>query len=483
MTVIRSILWGAGVLVSLSACQATPPVTTLQITLPSFEQDAPVYTATATVSPTFTLTPSATSTLTATPTLTHTPTITATATASATPTPSPLPTVALHTLTPVSPLGLPPAATIENAPLPAPSGWSCGNVPCEADLAGHKRRIGVPSGFEVQHVGRFNAQVQQITYGRDGLLYATALTDGISQGAILTLNPQDGAVSVYSEGMLNPVGLAFQPDTDVLYVSARASRTQGGMLYRIPEGGGTPQTVLDTLPCCWREVDNQVNGMVFGMDGYLYVGVSSLSDHGEADNPTDAQPFQEPHQLEATILQINPHTQAIGIYAKGIRHPFDLDFDSRGRFYATDSGTVEGIGDRLLRLEVGAHYRFPYYGLLGCSNCPSPRADLTYSDSVWSFPAYTLPRGIAVYKGVTFPQNLFNNVFVALWNDNGNGQRVVRLDPATLPTDEVALASYQPQPFVTGLLRPMDVIVSPSGTLVVADSIYGDIWEVRYRAP
>ena len=70
MTVIRSILWGACVLVSLSACQATPPVTTLQITLPSFEQDAPVYTATATVSPTFTLTPSATSTLTATPTLT-----------------------------------------------------------------------------------------------------------------------------------------------------------------------------------------------------------------------------------------------------------------------------------------------------------------------------------------------------------------------------------------------------------------------------
>jgi hypothetical protein len=46
--------------------------------------------------------------------------------------------------------------------------------------------------------------VQQITYGRDGLLYATALTDGISQGAILTLNPQDGAVNVYSEGMLNP---------------------------------------------------------------------------------------------------------------------------------------------------------------------------------------------------------------------------------------------------------------------------------------
>ncbi|MGV2435777.1 MAG UNVERIFIED_CONTAM: hypothetical protein LVT10_13640 [Anaerolineae bacterium] len=93
-------MWGACVLVSLSACQATPPVTTLQITLPSFEQDAPVYTATATVSPTFTLTPSATSTLTATPTLTHTPTVTATATASATPTPSPLPTVALHTLHP-----------------------------------------------------------------------------------------------------------------------------------------------------------------------------------------------------------------------------------------------------------------------------------------------------------------------------------------------------------------------------------------------
>ena len=469
-----------GLAITLSACQTTPPVTALQITVPNMQQEAPVYTATVTISPTFTLSPTVTSTPTHTPTATYTPSVTATSTATATATASPLPTVALHTLTPISPFGLPPAVTVEDAPFPASSGWSCGNVPCEDDLAGHTRRISVPNGFSVTHLGRFNAQVQQIAYGRDGLLYATAITDGIAQGAILTLDPQDGTVSVYSEGMVDTLGLAFQPDTDVLYVSARASRTQGGIIYRIPAGGGTPQTVLDTLPCCWREVDNQVNGMTFGMDGYLYLGVSALSDHGEARQPTAAQPYQEPQQLEATILRIQPHTGEIGIYAKGIRHPFDLDFDSRGRFYATDSGTLEGIGDRLLRLDVGAHYRFPYYGLLGCSNCPPPRADLPYSDGILAFPAYTFPRGIAVYKGTQFPQNMFNTVFVALWNDNGMGQRVVRIDPASLPSDAVGLAEYQPQPFVNGLLRPIDVIVSPSGALVVADAIYGDIWEVRY---
>jgi hypothetical protein len=33
---------------------------------------------------------------------------------------------------------------------------------------------------------------------------------------------------------------------------------------------------------------------------------------------------------------------------------------------------------------------------------------------------------------------------------------------------------------VTGLVRPIDVIQDADGALVVADSIYGHIWRIRY---
>ena len=61
-------------------------------------------------------------------------------------------------------------------------------------------------------------------------------------------------------------------------------------------------------------------------------------------------------------------------------------------------------------------------------------------------------------------------MFVALWLNAAEGQRILRLDPlqGTVET------------FVSGLMRPSDVVVAPDGTLVFADSVYGDIWRVHY---
>jgi glucose/arabinose dehydrogenase len=68
-------------------------------------------------------------------------------------------------------------------------------------------------------------------------------------------------------------------------------------------------------------------------------------------------------------------------------------------------------------------------------------------------------------------------LFVTLWNGRGGAQRVVNIDPRD---PYVSLAGYVPTPFVTGLIRPVDVVVAPDGTLVVADFIYGHVWRVRY---
>ena len=62
--------------------------------------------------------------------------------------------------------------------------------------------------------------------GRDGRLYATVLENGTRSGAVYAMDA-DGTATRYSGDFVSPLGLAFQPGTDVLYVSARMTLEQG----------------------------------------------------------------------------------------------------------------------------------------------------------------------------------------------------------------------------------------------------------------
>jgi hypothetical protein len=450
----------------LAACSPaeTEPPQVFAATSVSLNQNAPVYTSTPSLTPTQTSTPSQTPTH--TPTLTLTPTETLTPTLTFTPRPTP----------PVS-NGAPDDGTPEAATFTTPEGWSCEEFPCEDDIEGFLERIQVPEGYYVDHVGRFPGQPLQITYGEDERLYATVLENGTLRGGVYVME-SDGTASRYSTDTFNsPVGLAFQPGTDVLYVSARVTPEAGGVIWRVLPDGHS-ELVIDSLPCCFG-ITNQPNGMTFGPDGYLYLGVGSLTDHAEPPNP-ERQRFAEIQPYEASVLRINPHTGEIENYAQGIRNPYDIAFDSDGQFYATDNGLLEGVGDRVLQIDEGQHYGFPYWRERGCFDCPLTDFSLDIQPDFVRLRDYTLPRGITIYTGNQFPLSVFDDVFVAFWNGTEHGQRIARIDPDTVPTNPEDLAAYTPQPFMTGLIRPTDVVVAPDGTLVVADFIYGHVWRVRY---
>ena len=70
---------------------------------------------------------------------------------------------------------------------------------------------------------------------------------------------------------------------------------------------------------------------------------------------------------------------------------------------------------------------------------------------------------------------MYDTLFIVLWNGTENGQRVLWLDPR-----RVGQEGYVPGVFMTGLIRPTDVIVDTDGSLLVADYIYGHVWRVRY---
>ncbi|MGJ3239910.1 MAG: PQQ-dependent sugar dehydrogenase [Anaerolineae bacterium] len=465
----------------LSACGGNAsPVAVVTIPATQIGAGAPVYTATPTLTPSHTPTasptPTATETPTITPTASHTPTSTATPTDTPTQTPSPSPTTGLLTPTPIILDSAPSATSIAPASFSATQGWSCGDFPCEDDIAGFLQRIQVPAGFELAHVGRFGGQVVQLLVVDDGRLFATVLEDGTRSGAVYIMYP-DARVERYSETIISPAGLAFQPGTDVLYVSGRTTPDEGGALYRVDVDGRTTR-IVDDLPCCYQMVWNQPNGMIFGADGWLYLGIGALTDRAESSRP-GSQPFAEIVPNEAGILRINPHTGMVEPYVQGLHNPVDLTVTSRGQLFATDMGLVTGEGDRIVEIRDSAHYGWPYYRTRGCAECPPRPPSLEITPDLLTLANYSIPQGITAYTGNQFPSNMQDTLFIALWNGVEWGQQVIWLDPndPRLGSDD-----YQPQPFVTGLIRPSDVVVASDGSLLVADFIYGHVWRVSYGA-
>ncbi|MEM9955677.1 MAG: PQQ-dependent sugar dehydrogenase [Chloroflexota bacterium] len=467
----------------ISACGTEPAQVVVTIPSTQIGAGAPIYTATASftpsVTPTVTLSPTVTSTATATPTFTASPTASFTPTATDTPTSTPTatasPTATTELLPPtqVNLDGAPSAVTIPVANRTANTGWSCGDFPCADDIDGFLERISVPDGFNVTYVGRFDGQVQQIAIGLDGRLYATVLENGTHLGAVYVMQA-GGTSERYSETIISPNGLVFQPSTNVLYVSGRTTLENGGALYRVD--ANSTQVVIDGLPCCFQLIGNQPNGLAFGEDGLLYMGIGAVTDRAESPNPA-RQPFAVVSDFEASILQINPHTGEFNSYASGLRNPFDIAFDSNWQLYATDIGLVTGEGDRILEVNQDVHYGFPYYRTRGCADCPARPSTLEITPDLLTLPNYTIPHGLTVYTGTQFPQNMQNTLFVTFWNGTEGRQGLMWIDPddPTLSSEE-----YQPQPLMTGLIRPTDVIVDGDGSLLVADFTYGHVWRVSY---
>jgi len=372
-------------------------------------------------------------------------------------------------------------ATAQSNPLPAQidpvtvtsnEGWSCGDFPCEGDIEGFMQRIQVPDGFTLSHIGQFPGQPMQLAYDNRGRLHATILEKGTRRGAVYRMN-EDGTTGRVSPRFWSPVGIAFDEENR-LFVSSRLNPDSVGVIWLVGSQDYA-DVIVNNLPCCYS-IENQPNGMVFGDDGLLYVGIGSLSDRGESQTP-ESQRFAEIQPLEASIIQINFDSGAIEQYAGGIRNPYDLDFTSDGQLYVTDNGLVTGQGDRILQVTEDGFYGFPYWRSRGCPECPA-REGADINEDWLLLNDYTRPRGMTVYDGTQFPANFVDTLFVAFWNGTEYAQRIVWINPDDVPADPET--DYTPQPFVTGLIRPVDVVVAPDGSLVIADFIYGHIWRVSY---
>jgi glucose/arabinose dehydrogenase/mono/diheme cytochrome c family protein len=317
-----------------------------------------------------------------------------------------------------------------------------------------------------------------IEFGPDGALYMLTLG-----GDIFKMTDQDGdhyaetVERIYFDGedqLQHAIGLAFHDGTMYISDSGRISTFEDsdddGMLDKL-----TP--IVEGLVTLEYPFHSN-NGIAFGPDDKLYIGVGATSDHGPLEKA-----------MEASILRMNPDGSQLEVFASGLRNPYDLTFAPNGDLFTADNNP--DLLDENLRwlppeelnfIREGRDYGFPdAYGKQSING--SEAAITEFFPSVAS-------SGLDYYDGDQFPAGYQGRIFVALWGTAAptpqersitNGRMVIVAEIE--PTDD---GGYTGDWDVFAWFdqsadyRPIDVTVGPDGALYIAEWSTSTVYRVEY---
>lgn len=326
----------------------------------------------------------------------------------------------------------------------------------------------VPPGFRVEILVDDVPGARSLALADDGTLFISTRGEGVVYAV------REGRRYVVVDGANLPNGIAFR-DGD-LYVAevSRVTRYRG-ITARLDDPP-QPEVVLDGLP---EDRHHGWKFIAFAPDGALYVPI------GAPCNVCDEDGY-------ARILRVDPDSGDTETFAFGVRNTVGFDFHPRtGALWFTDNGR-DWLGDDLPPDELnhapqaGMDFGFPFchghdivdpeFTSRGCAGTTPP---------VQALGAHVAALGMRFYTGERFPSQYHSQVFIAehgSWNrTQRTGYRVslVRLD------GDSAVAY---EPFVTGWLqpgggvwgRPVDVLVTPDGALLISDDLAGVVYRVTY---
>ena len=351
----------------------------------------------------------------------------------------------------------------------------------EEELAGTEGAgaIQVPPGFAAVLYFSGLEHPTSMAVGPDGRLYVAQ-----QDGEIVSIADEDGngvgdQKIVYATGLELPLGITFVGED--LYVSQRGkvtrvvdedgdgvSDTQEDIIVGLPVGGELHQTV-------------QNNGIVLGDDGFLYVsigtdveiGVDQETQSGGRHGAEEGIPglgeetveLGVPDERSGTVIRFRPDGSELEIYATGFKNPLGIAFDGKGNLFATDNGPANPDGpdgpDELNHVIQAADYGYP--------NRPGEQNDPGTVAFAAELQINSSSNGLTFYYRDQFPEEYRGNAFIAQWGaDSGDptvGKQVVRV---SLEPIGGRLRGTE-QVFATGFEHPLDTILSPDGSLFVAD--------------
>jgi glucose/arabinose dehydrogenase len=213
---------------------------------------------------------------------------------------------------------------------------------------------------------------------------------------------------------------------------------------------GTTFTVQKTLYTAGGKFDG-FNGIGFGADGRLYVGV----DVGLTDGNDHGPATTSPHLYD--ILTFRSNGTHMHVFAKGMRQPWQLAFRAGSNSpFVTDLGQDSGAKnppDFVLHVHAGDNYGFPVCNQTVASKCQGFTAPFR------TFKPHTDLMGIAVRSGT-----LYMTSFVG----GGKGGEVFSL----------GLGSHILKPLLKGFVAPTVGLGLHHGFVYVGE-LTGQVFRVK----
>jgi glucose/arabinose dehydrogenase len=202
----------------------------------------------------------------------------------------------------------------------------------------------------------------------------------------------------------------------------------------------------------------------------------------------------EAERDRAAILEVDPSTGLLKVFASGLRNPNGLTFYPGSNTLWAVINERDELGpnlvpDYMTSVRPGGFYGWPYsyYGQHVDPRVRPQHPELVASaiSPDYSLGSHVAPLGLAFYTGASFPATYSGGAFVG---EHGSWNRT---DPHGY---KVAFIPFRggrpvgnPQDFVTGFLkdgkargRPVGVAVDRTGALLVADDAGNTVWRVSY---
>jgi glucose/arabinose dehydrogenase len=218
----------------------------------------------------------------------------------------------------------------------------------------------------------------------------------------------------------------------------------------------------------------------FGPDGRLYVPVGAPCN---VCDPQDA--------IYSTITRLDPVSATPEIFARGVRNTVGFDWHPvTEELWFTDNGR-DWMGDDLPpdelnhAPETGMHFGFPWCHGTGVQDPDFQGRDCDeFTPPALELGPHVAALGMRFYSGSSFPAKYHHGIFIAehgSWNRSTPiGYRVmfVQMEENKPVSYEIFADGWLQGAIAWG--RPVDIVVTPDGALLVSDDKGDAIYRISY---
>jgi glucose/arabinose dehydrogenase len=355
--------------------------------------------------------------------------------------------------------------------------FSAATLFCSISVRGQGRvqldRVKLPPGFEIALYARAPG-ARSMTLSPGGTLFVGTREEGRVY-AVRATDGQAPSVVTIARGLRMPNGVAFRDGS--LYVAE---------IHRVLRYDGIESRLANPpAPAVVREFPTDGHHgwkfIAFGPDGLLYVPVGAPCN------------ICQPDPIYAALHRMRPDGSGFETFARGIRNTVGFDWSPATReLWFTDNGR-DMMGDNVPPDELDRAPRAGMdFGYPTCHgrNVSDPEFGRKRPCSATTPPALDLgphvaALGMRFYTGKMFPEKYRGGIFIAE-HGSWNRSRKIGYRVMFVPIVNGKPAGYEV--FAEGWLqgendwgRPVDVLVEPSGALLVSDDAAGAIYRISYR--